>query len=427
MEAKLLRSDFNFNLEALRGVAALTVAWHHAIYHQRHLDPRYVPTGAWAFNPPGHLAVLIFFLLSGYVIGRRYPRPLRRAEIGDYLHRRLVRVYPMYALAVLAGVVVSGFTIGWKTVGYHLLFWQSWGEPVMFENNPLWSLQYEVLYYLAFIPLSVLALRPWVVAALAGLAGAGALLLAPDGVHGALAQYLIGLAFWALGWALAAVRPAQVVAWPRVVSALLLLLCLEPLNPLTMLLGELNAWLGAHQLTFSRGWEAPAYAFNTNWGLDYGFLPYAALIVLQVAGVGGRGMRWLAGVLQLLPLYGVWQASQHWQAEYAIPCALYGASLLFFFGPAVALAPASQRLVQRLVPLGAVSYGIYIIHFPILFLMGKVTWFSGSPLTFAVRGGLYLLATLLAATWLDKVFQPWAKQLLGPASGRAMPAAELRP
>lgn len=230
-----------------------------------------------------------------------------------------------------------------------------------------------------------------------------------------------------MGWALAAVRPAQVVAWPRVVSALLLLLCLEPLNPLTTLLGELNAWLGAHQLTFSRGWEAPAYAFNTNWGLDYGFLPYAALIVLQVAGVGGRGMRWLAGVLQLLPLYGVWQASQHWQAEYAIPCALYGASLLFFFGPAVALAPASQRLVQRLVPLGAVSYGIYIIHFPILFLMGKVTWFSGSPLTFAVRGGLYLLATLLAATWLDKVFQPWAKQLLGPASGRAMPAAELRP
>jgi len=429
MEVAPLRTNFNFNLEALRGVAALTVAWHHAIYHPRHLDPGYVPTGAWAFNPPGHLAVLIFFLLSGYVIGRRYPRPLRGSEIKDYLHRRLVRVYPMYVLAVLAGVLVSGFSISWKMVVYHLLFWQSWGEPVMFENNPLWSLQYEVLYYLAFIPLSGLGLRPWVVAALAGLAGAGALLLGPDEWYGALAQYLIGLAFWALGWALAAVRPATAVAWPRVLSALLLLLSLELLNPLTALLGELNAWLGAHQLTFSRGWEAPAYAFNTNWGLDYGFLPYAALIVLQVAGMGGRGVRWLAGGLQLLPLYGVWQASQHWQAAYAIPCALYGASLLFFFGPPAVLAPASRRVVRRLVPLGAISYGIYIIHFPILFLMGKVTWFSGSPGTFAGRAGLYLVATLLAATWLDKVFQPWAKRLFGPVPGPAGLAAagETRP
>ena len=46
MEVTPLRPKFNFNLEALRGVAALTVAWHHAIYHQRHLDPSYAPTGA---------------------------------------------------------------------------------------------------------------------------------------------------------------------------------------------------------------------------------------------------------------------------------------------------------------------------------------------------------------------------------------------
>ena len=138
-------------------------------------------------------------------------------------------------------------------------------------------------------------------------------------------------------------------------------------------------------------------------------------------------MRGLAVVLQLLPLCGVWQASQHWQPEYTIPCVLYGASLLFFFGPSAALAVASRHAVQRLVPLGAISYGIYIIHFPILFLMGKVMWFSGTALTFGVRGGLYLLATLLVATWLDKVFQPWARQWLGPTPTTPALVAEARP
>lgn len=254
MEVSPLRSDFNYNLEALRGVAALTVAWHHAIYHAHHLDPAYVPTGAGAFNPPGHLAVLIFFLLSGYVIGRRYPEPLRPAAVGAYLHRRFVRLYPMYALAVLAGVLVSGFTISGRAIVFHLLFWQSWGEPVMFENNPLWSLQYEVLYYLVFIPLSLLAVRPWAMAVLAGGLGFLALLLPPNGFNEPLGQYVIGFAFWATGWALAGLRTEAATAWPRVVSALLLLLlCLEHLNPLTDWLWQLSVWLGEHDLVFSPG------------------------------------------------------------------------------------------------------------------------------------------------------------------------------
>lgn len=414
MFAKPLRPSFNFNLEALRGLAAATVVWHHVIYHQHNLDPTYAPTGVAAYNPPGPLAVLIFFLLSGYVIGRRYPEPLRPGGVLPYLHRRFVRVYPMYVVAVAAGVVVSGFTISWLAVGYHLLFWQSWGVPVMFENNPLWSLQYEVLYYLAFIPLALLAVRPWVVAVLAAGLGLAALLLPPNGFNEPLGQYVIGFAFWATGWALARLRTEAPVAWPRVVSALLLLLCLEHLNPMADWLQQLSGWLGQHNLVFSPGWEARR-AFNSNWGTHYAFLPYAAIIVLGVAGVGGRVVRGLALGLQLLPLVAVYGMSQHLPADRVIPCGLYAASLVLYFVRAPLVAAASQRLVRWLIPLGAISYGIYIIHFPILFLFGKVTLFSGSGLTFLVRAAIYLALTFLAATWLDKIFQPWVKKRLGPA------------
>ena len=412
MESKLLRPAFNFNLEALRGVAAVVVVWHHVIYHERHLDPNYTPSGAGAYNPPGHLAVLIFFLLSGYVIGLSHPRPLRKPEVLVYLHKRFVRLYPMYVLAVVAGAAVTGFELSGRAVVHHLLFWQSWSEPVMFENNPLWSLQYEVLYYLAFIPLAMLAVRPGLVAGAAALLGLGALTLPSTGFNSALAQYVIGFAFWSLGWALSKLRGQVAVSWPRLVSALLLLLSLEQLNPLATWANELGAWLAEYHITL-----------NSNWAVDYTFLPYMALIVLGVAGISNQWLRWLSLVLQLLPLYGLVGALASWSPKLFIPSVLYLVSLALYFINTPAVAAASQRVMQRLVPLGAISYGIYIIHFPIVFLFGKVDVFSGSPFTFLVRAVLYLALTFFAATWLEKVFQPWIKKRLGPYPATPLPQA----
>ncbi|WP_180754463.1 acyltransferase [Hymenobacter sp. DG01] len=167
---------FDFNLEALRGLAALVVVWHHVIVHSRQLDPNYAPTGIGAYNAPGHFAVLIFFLLSGFVIGRRYPEPMQRSEVRSYVRKRFERLYPMYVVALFAGVAASGFTVGWASIGQHLLFLQGWWSPVLVENNPLWSLQYEIIFYLAFIPLSLIRARPWLITLLATLVGIGLLL-----------------------------------------------------------------------------------------------------------------------------------------------------------------------------------------------------------------------------------------------------------
>jgi peptidoglycan/LPS O-acetylase OafA/YrhL len=54
------RKEINFDIEALRGYAALFVVWHHAITYQNLLDPEFTPTGILSYAPSGHFCVLIF-------------------------------------------------------------------------------------------------------------------------------------------------------------------------------------------------------------------------------------------------------------------------------------------------------------------------------------------------------------------------------
>lgn len=84
-------------LDGLRGVAALMVVCFHLFE-------------AFATNPAnqiinhGYLAVDFFFLLSGFVVGYAYDgRPM---SVSDFLKRRLIRLHPM----VIAGAVIGGAT-----------------------------------------------------------------------------------------------------------------------------------------------------------------------------------------------------------------------------------------------------------------------------------------------------------------------------
>ena len=53
-------TSFDFKLEELRGLAALTVVLGHTIVIEKTLDPQYQPTGIFSFQAPGHLSVLLF-------------------------------------------------------------------------------------------------------------------------------------------------------------------------------------------------------------------------------------------------------------------------------------------------------------------------------------------------------------------------------
>lgn len=409
------RPAFNYNLEALRGVAASIVVWHHIIFNPQLLDAGFKPTGIASYNPPGHFAVLIFFLLSGYVIGNSHPHAMRVDDIPNYLHKRFVRLYPMYIVAVLAGVVASLFTLPLGNILLHLVFGQGAFGPVMFENNPLWSLQSEVLFYLLFIPVSILRWNAWIVAASCAILGVAVYTISSRDAGGHVATFLIGFSFWTLGLALSRIRKQpEPIQWGRLLSALLLMLSVEYLNPLLTVANRIIAWINAH----------PQFGTSDiNWLLDgtvrpydYTSLVYAAAIMLCFANITGRFVQVFRFIVQFLPAVGFLYAIRHLNVpgndRFFFPCLFWLLSTILYFFPSDLFEQLSKRAIQRLIPLGAISYGIYVIHFPILVLFGRVSFFSGSTLTLVVRTLLFLLTVWGAAYLLDKKFQPWAKRLL---------------
>ncbi|MBR1468723.1 MAG: acyltransferase [Prevotella sp.] len=87
-------------LDGLRGVAALVVILYHVF-----------ECFDWSPAPRGYLAVDFFFVLSGFVIGYAYddrwtPSKGREAlTTGDFFRRRLIRLHPMVVAGAVIGVV----------------------------------------------------------------------------------------------------------------------------------------------------------------------------------------------------------------------------------------------------------------------------------------------------------------------------------
>jgi peptidoglycan/LPS O-acetylase OafA/YrhL len=108
---------------------------------------------------PGHSAVVIFFVLSGFVISHA-----ARPELGlrGYLHHRSARIYPVTLGAVVLSLLLSAFGVDTMQyggtrgtdlldVGLNATFLaQTWGNVALPYNGPFWSLNYEVWYYILF-------------------------------------------------------------------------------------------------------------------------------------------------------------------------------------------------------------------------------------------------------------------------------------
>ena len=138
-------------LDVMRLAAALVVVFSHT---WTLLFP------AFPLPWPGHSAVVVFFVLSGYVISHA-----AKPELGlfGYFQHRIARIVPVAFGALILSVLIAPYVglnklqysgpmvFSWTSIAINAVFLgQSWIDIAPMYNPPFWSLNYEVWYYILF-------------------------------------------------------------------------------------------------------------------------------------------------------------------------------------------------------------------------------------------------------------------------------------
>jgi len=150
-------------LTSLRFFAALLVVVFHS---RRSLEPL-LPDLLFAPIAHGFVAVSFFFVLSGFILGYNYPSV---ASPPPFWRARFARIYPLYALSLVPGIAIMLKLIrvdfqenpltALLGIASQFLGVSAWA-PFRFTalNYPSWSLSVEFFFYLLF---------PLIVAPIAG-------------------------------------------------------------------------------------------------------------------------------------------------------------------------------------------------------------------------------------------------------------------
>jgi peptidoglycan/LPS O-acetylase OafA/YrhL len=181
---------YNSCLDLLRGAAAQLVLWDHCVAIIM-IPAATVPTTQWlqahifrGVGRYGHEAVVVFFVLSGYLIGGDVRGRMRKGAFapGPYAVNRLGRLYSVVApgliLAAVLDTVSFRFGAGREVLAINTQFWPPYWQDLKSlsagtfwcnlaflqtiecrqfgVNSSLWSLSNELFYY-AILPSALLA------------------------------------------------------------------------------------------------------------------------------------------------------------------------------------------------------------------------------------------------------------------------------
>jgi peptidoglycan/LPS O-acetylase OafA/YrhL len=262
-------------------------------------------------------------------------------------------------------------------------------------NGPLWSLNYELLYYALFLILW--RYRPaltWVFVPplLSGVVA----WFTPQFMPLFIASYCCGWVFWASGWWLSmqprsesgADGSGQVATW------ILLAFANHQINGLARILNTLHFY------------SNDAGMVNI---ADLGLLP---AILLALAAVTRRKLpfrgifMFSAWAVCLVPLAGmIWtgRLSAH-------PNWIVGAASVML--AALVLPMRSERWLRPFAWFGGISYAFYVVHFPLLYLVHLAPLPGATAAGFVLRLALWICLTLGISWLLEKRFQPWIKARL---------------
>ena len=369
-------------LDALRGIAALCVVY-------AHFGTRVLPsvhTAVYNVFDPGLYGVLVFFLVSGYIV----PASLeRKGSIRSFWLSRLFRLFPLFVFAIGAVLVLHGLGFAslrdtnsnvTASVFSHLFML----NELLGQTNiivVLWTLSYEMVFYVLLTALFTAGLHKrsgWY----AGAFAAAALLL------GGLLP-TVWISYSSLG-----LTPVALTGDVLIMGGIAVAVAARGLPR------ALGAWLAA-----ATGLILVAVNGRKS--------PYEGLTILALMFTGtmlyraqqGQTGRWRAvivavGIFAAAIAAGAWHipaanpASQAalLQREWVMSVALAGLTF------AAGLALQNLQVPPILAWLGLVSYSVYLLHPLLLDAYDSIPFAPGNrqPVWLQVGATAAFLAALLA-------------------------------
>jgi peptidoglycan/LPS O-acetylase OafA/YrhL len=141
-------------IDALRGIAALLVVWLHAASFLYRTSDQTRESSGWLYSvitrfDVGHTGVVVFFLISGFVIpfSIRLDRP---APVRAFLIRRFFRIYPAYWLSVPLAAAAIFWIWGTNFSGREVLINLTLMQDlfgVKAAEGVYWTLLVELVFY----------------------------------------------------------------------------------------------------------------------------------------------------------------------------------------------------------------------------------------------------------------------------------------
>ncbi len=359
-------------LDGLRGVAALVVICYH-------IGEGFATSSADQIVNHGYLAVDFFFMLSGFVIGHAYDRRWRggRLTVRNFFRRRLLRLHPMLMLGVVLGLVsfaLQGFdrwdgepvALHWTLVSALLAMflvpaypgapYDVRGNGEMFPlNGPSWSLFFEYIGNIVYA-LLLRRLPTKVLMALAIVAGIGLFCFSIGNFSG----------FYHLG-----------VGWT---------------------LGEYNFIGGMLRLCFS---------------FTVGLLMARLYRPRHI-----RGAFWICTILIVgllaMPFWGDIASGTGWiNGLYDSLCVVVVFPVILYIGASGDT--GRERSGDVCDMLGRLSYPVYIVHYPFMYLFYHWVWSNGLSFSEAVPGAIAAVAASIVTAWVALKYydEPLRRRLSG--------------
>ena len=143
------------HVDTLRAIAALLVVWLHAVHAFARVNPETAERGnlfisAVSRIDVGHIGVVVFFLISGFVIPFSIPRDAG-SPAGAFLIKRFFRIFPAYWLSVPLAAATN-FWIWGSAFGQRELLVNFTLLQGLFgyrhAEGVYWTLPVELVYYL---------------------------------------------------------------------------------------------------------------------------------------------------------------------------------------------------------------------------------------------------------------------------------------